>query len=112
MAPRDDMEERVADVWRQFFGIDQVGVHDNFFELGGTSLLATQLVNSLQKTFKVELDVPTFMRSATVAELSETLVRLQDEEETAQATAVLDRLEQMSEDEIAALLAQTEMAEA
>jgi acyl transferase domain-containing protein len=46
-APETEMEQTIANIWQNMFGIDQVGIHDDFFELGGDSLLAIQLVRKL-----------------------------------------------------------------
>ncbi|MDI1443036.1 MupA/Atu3671 family FMN-dependent luciferase-like monooxygenase [Polyangium sp. 6x1] len=48
VAPRSDVEQQIADVWRRVLRVDQVGVHDNFFDLGGHSLLMVQVHNELQ----------------------------------------------------------------
>src|SRR5205085_10989880 len=39
VAPRDETEQKIADVWSKVLGIERIGVYDNFFELGGHSLL-------------------------------------------------------------------------
>ena len=44
MAPRNDLEERLANIWQQVIGIEKVGVHANFFELGGDSILSIQMI--------------------------------------------------------------------
>ncbi|MBV9775227.1 MAG: SDR family NAD(P)-dependent oxidoreductase, partial [Gemmatimonadetes bacterium] len=44
VAPRNDIEQRIADVWGSVLGVDQVGVDDNFFELGGDSVQAIQIM--------------------------------------------------------------------
>ena len=44
VVPRTDIEKRLADVWSQVLGINQVGLHDNFFELGGDSILSIQII--------------------------------------------------------------------
>ncbi|HZX28247.1 MAG TPA: amino acid adenylation domain-containing protein, partial [Telluria sp.] len=36
-------EARLAAIWREFLGVEQIGVHDNFFDLGGDSLTATRV---------------------------------------------------------------------
>ncbi|MDZ8030982.1 polyketide synthase [Nostoc sp. DedSLP04] len=44
VAPRNEIEQNLADIWQQFLGIDRVGIYDNFFELAGDSIIAIQIV--------------------------------------------------------------------
>ncbi|WP_445634031.1 type I polyketide synthase [Nostoc sp. DSM 114161] len=44
VAPRNEIEQTLADIWQQFLGIDKVGIHDNFFELAGDSIITIQIV--------------------------------------------------------------------
>ncbi|XP_055301538.1 plipastatin synthase subunit E-like [Sitodiplosis mosellana] len=44
-APQGEMEEKLAEIWRELLGIDRISRYDNFFELGGHSLLVMQFVN-------------------------------------------------------------------
>ncbi|AGC45639.1 amino acid adenylation domain-containing protein [Myxococcus stipitatus DSM 14675] len=44
IAPRDEVEQRLAGIWAQVLGLARVGVHDNFFELGGDSIISLQVV--------------------------------------------------------------------
>ncbi|WUV61000.1 acyltransferase domain-containing protein [Streptomyces sp. NBC_01478] len=71
VAPRDDREEAVAEVWRDLLGIADIGVHDDFFELGGHSLLATRVVARLLDVLGVELPLSALMEAPTVAALCE-----------------------------------------
>lgn len=48
VAPRDDEERLVADVWEQLLGVSPVGVEDDFFELGGHSMLAVQVMAEIE----------------------------------------------------------------
>ncbi|MBW4500879.1 MAG: SDR family NAD(P)-dependent oxidoreductase [Scytonema hyalinum WJT4-NPBG1] len=73
VAPRNEVEEAIAEIWQQFLGIEQVGIHDNFFELGGHSLLATQVISRLRKVFQVELPLRCLFESPTIAKLAETI---------------------------------------
>jgi amino acid adenylation domain-containing protein len=54
VAPRSDLEQRIAAIWRVALNVPGVGVRDNFFDLGGHSLLLitvhAQLVESLGAT--------------------------------------------------------------
>jgi phthiocerol/phenolphthiocerol synthesis type-I polyketide synthase E len=44
MAPRNQLEQRLAALWQAALGVKLVGVDDNFFELGGDSVLGIQIV--------------------------------------------------------------------
>jgi amino acid adenylation domain-containing protein/non-ribosomal peptide synthase protein (TIGR01720 family) len=44
VAPRDEVEQRLADIWAQLLGLSRIDVHDNFFELGGDSIISLQVV--------------------------------------------------------------------
>ncbi|MER5299619.1 amino acid adenylation domain-containing protein [Streptomyces lasiicapitis] len=44
VAPRTEMENRLAEVWRQVLGLERIGVHDDFVALGGDSILSIQVV--------------------------------------------------------------------
>ena len=70
VAPRNAIEEEVADVWRQLFGLAAVGVDDDFFELGGHSLLATQVMSRVRARFQVDIAIGALFEEPTVAGLS------------------------------------------
>jgi acyl transferase domain-containing protein/acyl carrier protein len=55
VAPRNETEQIIANIWQKLLGIELVGIYDNFFELGGDSLLIVQVQSQLQKAFKQEL---------------------------------------------------------
>jgi acyl carrier protein len=55
VAPRTEMEQRLAIIWQNVLRIEQIGVQDNFFVLGGHSLLATQLIARIRQEFQLEL---------------------------------------------------------
>ena len=77
VAPENETEKTIAEIWQQLLGIQQVGLHDNFFELGGHSLLATQLISRLRKAFGVELPLRTMFEATTIAELAKRIQTLQ-----------------------------------
>ena len=70
VAPRDPLEEQLAEIWEEMLGVAQVGVHDNFFELGGHSLLATRVLSRVREVFGVELPLRSLFEEPTVAGLS------------------------------------------
>ena len=73
VAPRSEVEEKVAEVWSEVLGVERVGVHDDFFALGGHSLLATRLAFQLRNSLGVEVPVRTLFEKPTVAELAATI---------------------------------------
>nr|WP_326491738.1 non-ribosomal peptide synthetase [Myxococcus stipitatus] len=73
VAPRDEMETRLAAIWAEVLHVDSVGVHDDFFALGGHSLLATQVVSRIRASLGVELPLGDFFGASTVAELAKKL---------------------------------------
>ncbi|WP_086691624.1 amino acid adenylation domain-containing protein [Nostoc sp. T09] len=73
VAPRNSVEEGIAEIWQQVLGVEQVGIDDNFFELGGHSLLATQVISRLRKTLEIDLPLRYLFEYPTVAELAKTI---------------------------------------
>jgi amino acid adenylation domain-containing protein len=73
VAPRDEDERRVCEIWEQLLGVERVGVFDNFFELGGHSLLATQVIARIRSAFGVQLPLHSLFTAPNVAELTEAL---------------------------------------
>src|SRR5436853_591828 len=69
VAPRSDLERRLAEIWQQVLGIEQVGVHDSFFDLGGDSVLAIHVISRAGAT-GIQLTPPQLFQFPTVAQLA------------------------------------------
>jgi acyl transferase domain-containing protein/acyl carrier protein len=76
VAPGNELEQTITNIWQQLLGIEQVGIHDNFFELGGHSLLATQLISRIRETLQVELPLNSLFEESSVAGLAERIERV------------------------------------
>jgi len=70
IAPRDDLETRLARIWERVLEVQSVGVRDNFFELGGHSLLAVRLVSEIEKELGQRLPLVSFFQGATIEYLA------------------------------------------
>ena len=93
-APTNELEEKIAKIWQEVLGIEQVGIYDNFYEMGGDSLIATQLASRLQARFPVELTLHDLLLQAlTVAKQAEMIEAL-----------LLERIDELSEAEVQAIL--------
>lgn len=51
VAPETATESRLADLWREILGVDELGLVDDFFELGGDSKQATDLITRVRAEF-------------------------------------------------------------
>ncbi|MCL4875579.1 MAG: amino acid adenylation domain-containing protein [Anaerolineae bacterium] len=73
VAPRNEIEARLASMWSALLGLDRVGIQENFFELGGHSLLVTRLLAQIRSQFGVELPLRSVFETPTIEGLSELL---------------------------------------
>ena len=69
-APRTELERRLAAVWCEVLGRDQVGADDNFFELGGHSLLLARMQPRLAESAGREVSMVELLSHPTVADLA------------------------------------------
>jgi acyl transferase domain-containing protein/acyl carrier protein len=68
--PSSELEQRIAEVWQELIGIDQVGIHDSFFDLGGNSLIALKLIAHLNQELHIDLPVTRIFEGPTVHALA------------------------------------------
>ena len=94
------MEHSLAQIWSEFLGLDEVGIHDNFLELGGDSLLASQVISRVVKTFQVEIPLRSLFESPTVADMAVIIVQnWVHEVEQGYVNRVLRELEALPDEE-------------
>nr|AAZ03552.1 McnC [Microcystis sp. NIVA-CYA 172/5] len=75
IAPRNPIEEKMAQIWGEVLKLKRVSIEDNFFELGGHSLLATQVISRLQETFEIVVPLRYLFESPTIAQLSGVILK-------------------------------------
>jgi acyl-coenzyme A synthetase/AMP-(fatty) acid ligase len=68
VAPRNETERALAELWTSLLQQHAVGIHENFFNLGGHSLSATRLVSAVRRMTQIELPLRTFFEKPTIAE--------------------------------------------
>jgi len=73
VAPRNEVETSVAEIWQRLLKVERVGRDDNFFDLGGHSLLMVQVHSALLKTLPTSLTILDLFRYPTVKSLAEFL---------------------------------------
>jgi acyl carrier protein len=74
--PRNEIEEIIAEIWREALHVDQLSVFDGFFELGGHSLLLLQVLRRLSDAFELEIPLRSIYEERTVAALAKKIEEL------------------------------------
>jgi amino acid adenylation domain-containing protein len=72
VAPRDEVERQIAEIWAELLGVERVGALDDFFALGGHSLLATQATMRIRRLYG-EIPLRALLAAPTVAALAEVI---------------------------------------
>ena len=73
VAPRNDLERAIGEVWREVLGLERVGVRESFFEAGGSSLLIARLQSRLRSAIGREIPFVELFRHPTIESLARSL---------------------------------------
>ncbi|MEM9821143.1 MAG: amino acid adenylation domain-containing protein [Bacteroidota bacterium] len=71
VAPRNETEAAIAQIWQDLLEVEQVGIHHDFFTLGGHSLLATRVISEIREQFQVEIAIREIFEFTTVEQLAQ-----------------------------------------
>ncbi|QRG69741.1 non-ribosomal peptide synthetase [Brevibacillus choshinensis] len=71
--PRNQVEEKLVQIWEKLLEVKPIGVTDNFFLLGGNSLLAMTMFSYIEKTFQKRLSVSSVFQEDTIEKLARLL---------------------------------------
>jgi acyl transferase domain-containing protein len=106
IAPRNEIEQTIAEIWQEILGLETVGIYDSFFDLGGHSLLAIQVLSRLRETFQVELSMRDLLfDTPTVAGIAAVIAENQPiPEDLQEIAALLAEVQELSSDEIQQLI--------
>ncbi len=74
VAPRNETEQAIADIWVEVLNLNDIGVHDNFFDLGGRSIAMMRVYNKLRDIFTVQIPVMELFQSPTIEEMANYLI--------------------------------------
>ncbi|MGZ3459182.1 MAG: condensation domain-containing protein, partial [Archangium sp.] len=69
VAPRDEVEQKLASLWAAVLRLERVGIHDNFFELGGDSISSLQVIARARQA-GLHLSPRQLFQHQTIAELA------------------------------------------
>ncbi len=69
LAPRNETETELADIWAEVLQLERIGVADNFFQVGGDSIIAIRVVSRVNEHFGAALKVAHLYEHQTIGEL-------------------------------------------
>ena len=79
-APRNEIEEVLADIWKEVLQLKKIGVHDDFIALGGHSLAAIRVTARINEEIEVNFPLNKVFEFTTIASyarfIEETLTEL------------------------------------
>lgn len=65
-----ELEQSIANIWREVLGLDRIGSNDRYTELGGTSLRAVQIVARMKRECGINMSLVDLYEHPTVAALA------------------------------------------
>ncbi|UYM03630.1 non-ribosomal peptide synthetase [Solicola gregarius] len=89
-APSGPIERRIAAIWCRLLELESVGADEEFFGIGGNSLIATQVIAEVRRTFDTRLSLREWLEASTIAQLADAIERHTRGEDL--ANEVLDQL--------------------
>jgi len=70
VAPRNELELQLTQIWEKVLGVHPISVKDNFFDLGGHSMLAARLFAQIEKKLGRNLPLANLFQAPTIEELA------------------------------------------
>src|SRR5262249_11583288 len=68
--PATEVERKLAAIFRELLGLDEVGVNDNFFDLGANSLMMVQVVEKIRVELGLKISLVRLFQFPTLAGLA------------------------------------------
>ncbi|MEL6557228.1 MAG: amino acid adenylation domain-containing protein [Bacteroidota bacterium] len=96
VAPENEIEEKLAQIWGELLKIDKVSTVDNFFEIGGHSLLATQLISRINHEFNVDMHLSTLFKQPTIQGCALELPTMSQNDESNSISNFMDQEDELT----------------
>lgn len=71
--PRNTVERKIAEIWKDVLKLPQVGLEENFFDLGGHSLLIVKVQAAIKEEFGIEVPLLDLFKYTTVRTLADVI---------------------------------------
>jgi len=90
IAPRNDLEQKMASLWAEALEVERIGIDDNLFSLGGDSLTILDIMSGAL-TYEWKLNAQDFYERPTIRQLSAKLTGRAQENENEEEIYVYRR---------------------
>lgn len=71
MAPRNEIEVKLSEIWSEILGTQCISIKDNFLSIGGHSLNIMTMISRIYREFEVELPLEVVFNNATIENIAE-----------------------------------------
>lgn len=71
VAPTNDTEEKLCEIWKEVLNREQVSINDNLFDIGGHSLMMTLVYSRIIRAFGKKITMAEMFRYPTISLLAE-----------------------------------------
>ncbi|AEY65149.1 non-ribosomal peptide synthetase [Clostridium sp. BNL1100] len=75
VAPKNETEDRLVNIWHEVLGTERIGVEDNFFEIGGNSMLLIQVHSMINSVYPSKVSVADLFTYPTISKLTELILK-------------------------------------
>lgn len=67
--PTNEIQEGLAQIWKEVLGIESIGIDQSFFEIGGDSLSAIKLISLINLKYDIQITIKTLFDKPTIQDL-------------------------------------------
>ncbi|MCP4152684.1 MAG: amino acid adenylation domain-containing protein, partial [bacterium] len=95
IAPRNETEQKLADIWKRALKLEQVGINDNYFNVGGDSIRAIKVLSLINNELNTNLKIIDLFTNDTIEKLAERIKlekRGSTDEEIKEAVTEIEKL--------------------
>lgn len=86
-------EMKLGEIWSDVLGYDEIDIFAHFYDLGGDSIIATKLVNNINKTININASIADLLKLQTIKKFSEYVEHIFQENEESKIEALIPSLE-------------------
>ncbi|RBL90282.1 non-ribosomal peptide synthetase [Chitinophaga flava] len=66
VAPTNDIEQQLVDIWQEVLEKERIGIKDNFFDLGGHSLSVVRILSKIRNKYNADLKMDILFSNPTI----------------------------------------------